>query len=67
MAENFIVMGVENQPLMLEKCMFDSWKTRIWLWIQGKENAKMLIDSNENRPFKLKAEITISGVDGAAD
>ncbi|GJS49998.1 hypothetical protein Tco_0600119 [Tanacetum coccineum] len=33
----------------------------------GKKNEEMLIDSIENGPFKLKAEITIPGVDGATD
>ncbi|GJV69735.1 hypothetical protein Tco_1485244 [Tanacetum coccineum] len=47
--------------------MYDSWKTCIWLYIQGKENVEMLINSNENGPFKLKADITIHGVDGVAD
>ncbi|GJR71872.1 hypothetical protein Tco_0084237 [Tanacetum coccineum] len=52
---------------MLEKGIYDSWKMRIWLYIQGKKNGEMLIDSIENGPFKLKAEITIPGFDGAAD
>ncbi|GKA00229.1 hypothetical protein Tco_0672779 [Tanacetum coccineum] len=44
---------------MLEKGMYDSWKTRIWLYIKGKENGEMLIDSIVKGPFKLKEEITI--------
>ncbi|GKE35790.1 hypothetical protein Tco_1455112 [Tanacetum coccineum] len=67
MAENVIAAGAKNQPPMLEKGKYDSWKTHIWLYIQGKENGEMLIDSIENGPFKLKAEITIPGFDGAAD
>ncbi|GJW45533.1 reverse transcriptase domain-containing protein [Tanacetum coccineum] len=42
-------------------------KTRIWLYIKGKENEEMLIDSIENRPFQFKKEITIPGANGAAD
>ncbi|GKC83010.1 hypothetical protein Tco_1138727, partial [Tanacetum coccineum] len=67
MAKNVIVAGAENRPPMLEKGMYDSWKTRIWLYIKGKENGDMLIDSIENGPFKFKKEITIPGVNGAAD
>ncbi|GJZ09466.1 hypothetical protein Tco_0543749 [Tanacetum coccineum] len=52
---------------MLEKGMYDSWKTRLWLYIKGKENVEMLIDSIVNGPFKLKEEITFSGVNGDAD
>ncbi|GKF41584.1 hypothetical protein Tco_0124926, partial [Tanacetum coccineum] len=37
MAENVIAMGAENRPLMLEKGMYDSWKSRILFYIEGKE------------------------------
>nr|GEW18900.1 hypothetical protein [Tanacetum cinerariifolium] len=52
---------------MLEKGMYDSWKTRIWIYIKGKENGEMLIDSIINRSFQLKKEITIPSVTGDAD
>ncbi|GKF56353.1 hypothetical protein Tco_0166693, partial [Tanacetum coccineum] len=55
----------ENRPPMLEKDMYDSWKTRIWLYIKGKENGDMLIDSIENGPFQFKEEITIPATDSA--
>ncbi|GKB32918.1 hypothetical protein Tco_0872319 [Tanacetum coccineum] len=61
MAENVIVVGAENRPPMLENDMYDSWKTRIWHYIKGKENGEMLIDSIVNGPFKLKEDITILG------
>nr|GEY93450.1 hypothetical protein [Tanacetum cinerariifolium]GEZ50617.1 hypothetical protein [Tanacetum cinerariifolium]GEZ52863.1 hypothetical protein [Tanacetum cinerariifolium] len=47
--------------------MYDSWKTYIWLYIKGKENGEMLIDSIKKGHFQLKKEITIPGIDGAAD
>ncbi|GKD50476.1 hypothetical protein Tco_1279452 [Tanacetum coccineum] len=47
--------------------MYDSWKTCIWLYIKGKENEEMLIDSIENRLFQFKKEITILGANGVAD
>ncbi|GKB81619.1 hypothetical protein Tco_0948514 [Tanacetum coccineum] len=59
MAENVIATCVENRPLMLEKGMYDSWKTRSWLYIKGKENGEMLLDSINKGPFQLKAEITV--------
>ncbi|GJU13451.1 retrovirus-related pol polyprotein from transposon TNT 1-94 [Tanacetum coccineum] len=37
-AENVIAAGSETRPPMLEKGMYDSWKTRIMLYIRGKEN-----------------------------
>nr|GEX59223.1 hypothetical protein [Tanacetum cinerariifolium] len=59
--------GCRKPTLMLEKDMYDSWKTRIWLYIKRKENGEMLIDSIVKGPFKLKEEITIPGVNGVAD
>ncbi|GJS12297.1 hypothetical protein Tco_0369093 [Tanacetum coccineum] len=67
MAENVIVAGAENRPPMLEKGMYDSWKSRIWLYIKGKENGEMLIDSIENGPFQLKKEVTIPATDGTPE
>ncbi|GJX42951.1 integrase, catalytic region, zinc finger, CCHC-type containing protein [Tanacetum coccineum] len=45
MAENIIAAGSENRPLMLEKGMYDSWKTRIILYIRGKKNGEIDIKS----------------------
>nr|GEW84321.1 putative reverse transcriptase domain-containing protein [Tanacetum cinerariifolium] len=42
MAENIIVVGAENQPPMLEKGMYDSWKSRILLYIEGRRMEKCL-------------------------
>ncbi|GKB22269.1 hypothetical protein Tco_0856192, partial [Tanacetum coccineum] len=67
MAENVIAARAENRPLMLEKGMYDSWKTRIWLYIRGKENGEMLIDSIKKGPFNLAEEIIIPSVNGAPD
>ncbi|GJR17259.1 hypothetical protein Tco_0965786 [Tanacetum coccineum] len=38
MAENVIAVGSETRPMMLEKDMYDRWKTQIILYIWGKEN-----------------------------
>ncbi|GJR42436.1 hypothetical protein Tco_1310539 [Tanacetum coccineum] len=48
MGENVIAAGAKTRPPMLEKGMYDSWKTRIILYIHGKENGEMLKDPIEN-------------------
>ncbi|GKA34879.1 putative ribonuclease H-like domain-containing protein [Tanacetum coccineum] len=58
-SKNVIVVGAENRPLMLEKSIYDIWKSRILLYIGGKENGEMLIDSIKNGLFQFKAEITV--------
>ncbi|GJY02222.1 hypothetical protein Tco_0360374 [Tanacetum coccineum] len=67
MAENVIAAGSENRPPMLEKGMYDSWKTQIMLYIQGKENGEMLIDSIKNGLVKQLPEITAKDIDGVTD
>ncbi|GKB37037.1 hypothetical protein Tco_0881979, partial [Tanacetum coccineum] len=64
MVENIITVGSENRPSMLEKGMYDRWKTRIILYIRGKEKGEMLKDSIDNGPFQLKPEITAKDTDG---
>ncbi|GJV12551.1 hypothetical protein Tco_1354092 [Tanacetum coccineum] len=64
MAENVIAAGSENCPPMLKKGMYDSWKTRIILYIQGKENGEMLTNSIKNGHVKLLLKITIKDTDG---
>ncbi|GKA52788.1 hypothetical protein Tco_0746103 [Tanacetum coccineum] len=67
MAENVIDAGSKNRPSMLEKGMYDSWKTQIILNIRGKENDEMLKDSIDNGPYQLKPEITVKDSDGITD
>ncbi|GJR39029.1 hypothetical protein Tco_1214713 [Tanacetum coccineum] len=67
MAENVIVADFENHPLMLEKDMYDRWKTRLMLYIQDKENGDMLLDSIKNETFKIEEEITVKDTDGVTD
>ncbi|GJY40197.1 hypothetical protein Tco_0427467 [Tanacetum coccineum] len=63
MTENVIAACAENQTPMLEKGMYDSWKTCIWLYIKGKENGEMLLDSITKGPFQLKEEINVPSAD----
>nr|GFA26819.1 hypothetical protein [Tanacetum cinerariifolium] len=48
LAEHIIVAGVENRPPMLEKSMYDSWASRIRLFIKGKKHGRMMLDSIDN-------------------
>ncbi|GJX00060.1 hypothetical protein Tco_0183973 [Tanacetum coccineum] len=51
LAEHIIVAGAENRPLMLEKLMYDSWVSRICLFIKGKKHGRMMLDSIDNGPL----------------
>ncbi|GKB41882.1 hypothetical protein Tco_0886824 [Tanacetum coccineum] len=51
LAEHIIVAGAENRPPMLEKSMYDSWESRIRLFIKGKKHGRMMLDSIANGPL----------------
>ncbi|GJS71450.1 hypothetical protein Tco_0704291 [Tanacetum coccineum] len=48
LVEYIIVAGAENCPPMLEKSMYDSWASRIRLFIKGKKHGRMMLDSIDN-------------------
>ncbi|GJT43630.1 hypothetical protein Tco_0952345 [Tanacetum coccineum] len=48
LAEHIIVAGAENRPPMLENSMYDSWVSRLRLFIKGKKNDRMMLDSIDN-------------------
>ncbi|GJU43381.1 hypothetical protein Tco_1200647 [Tanacetum coccineum] len=53
LAKNVIVTGVDNRPPMLEKTNYNSWASRMLLYIKGKENGDLLVDLVLNGPFQL--------------
>nr|GEW00867.1 integrase, catalytic region, zinc finger, CCHC-type, peptidase aspartic, catalytic [Tanacetum cinerariifolium] len=48
LAEQIIVVGVENRPPILKKSMYDSWPSRIHLFIKGKKHGRMMLDLVDN-------------------
>ncbi|GKA35975.1 hypothetical protein Tco_0722466 [Tanacetum coccineum] len=48
LVEHIIVAGAENYPPMLEKSMYNSWASRICLFIKGKKHGRMMLDSIDN-------------------
>ncbi|GJY40792.1 retrovirus-related pol polyprotein from transposon TNT 1-94 [Tanacetum coccineum] len=48
LAKHIIIAGAENRPPMLEKSMFDSWASRICLFIKGMKHGRMMLDSINN-------------------
>ncbi|GKC96697.1 hypothetical protein Tco_1162139 [Tanacetum coccineum] len=51
LVEHIIVAGAENHPPMLEKSMYDSWASRICLFIKGKKHGRMMLDLIDNGPL----------------
>ncbi|GJT31782.1 putative reverse transcriptase domain-containing protein [Tanacetum coccineum] len=51
LAEYMILFGAENHPRMLDKDLYDSWKSRMELYMQNKEHGRMILELVENGPL----------------
>nr|GEV52103.1 hypothetical protein [Tanacetum cinerariifolium] len=47
-ADKAILSGADNHPPMLEKDMYDSWKSRIELYMMNRQHGRMILESVEN-------------------
>ncbi|GJS12074.1 hypothetical protein Tco_0368870 [Tanacetum coccineum] len=48
LAEYMILFGADNRPPMLDKDLYDSWKSRMELYMQNIEHGRMILESVEN-------------------
>ncbi|GKD95809.1 integrase, catalytic region, zinc finger, CCHC-type containing protein [Tanacetum coccineum] len=48
LAEYMILSGADNRPPMLDKELYDSWKSRMELYMQNREHGRMILESVEN-------------------
>ncbi|GKB53843.1 retrovirus-related pol polyprotein from transposon TNT 1-94 [Tanacetum coccineum] len=46
--EFMIIASADNRPSMLEKSLYDSWKSRMELYIENWENERMILNSLQN-------------------
>ncbi|GKB25840.1 uncharacterized mitochondrial protein-like protein [Tanacetum coccineum] len=51
LAEYMILSGVDNRSPMLDKDLYDSWKSRMELYMQNREHGRMILESVENGPL----------------
>ncbi|GKC51605.1 hypothetical protein Tco_1074350 [Tanacetum coccineum] len=51
LAEFMILSGADNRPPMLEKHLYDSWKSRMELYMQNREHGRMILESVEHGPL----------------
>nr|GEW82578.1 hypothetical protein [Tanacetum cinerariifolium] len=51
LAEYMILFGANNHPLMLDKDMYDSLKSRMELYMQNREKRRMTLESVEHGPL----------------
>ncbi|GKE22343.1 hypothetical protein Tco_1433855 [Tanacetum coccineum] len=51
LAEYMILSGADNRPPMLDKDLYDSWKSRMELYMQNREYRRMILESVEHGPL----------------
>ncbi|GKC38770.1 hypothetical protein Tco_1051154 [Tanacetum coccineum] len=51
LVEYMILSGADNRPPMLDKDMYDSWKSRMELYMQNREHGRMILESVEHGPL----------------
>ncbi|GJV61221.1 integrase, catalytic region, zinc finger, CCHC-type containing protein [Tanacetum coccineum] len=51
LAEFMIIAGADNRPPMSDKSMYDSWKSRMELYIENRENGRMMLSSVQHGPI----------------
>nr|GEU83458.1 retrovirus-related Pol polyprotein from transposon TNT 1-94 [Tanacetum cinerariifolium] len=51
LAEYMILYGADNRPPMLDKDLYDSWKSQMELYMQNREHGRMILESVEHGPL----------------
>ncbi|GJS80671.1 retrovirus-related pol polyprotein from transposon TNT 1-94 [Tanacetum coccineum] len=51
LADKAILLGADNRPPMMEKDMYDSWKSIMELYMMNRQHGRMIIEFVENGPL----------------
>ncbi|GKE00617.1 hypothetical protein Tco_1388600 [Tanacetum coccineum] len=51
LAEYMILSGADNRPPMLDRDLYDSWKSRMKLYMQNRKNRRMILESVKHGPL----------------
>nr|GFA31453.1 hypothetical protein [Tanacetum cinerariifolium] len=61
LADKAILSGADNRPPMLEKDMYDSWKSRMELYMLNRQHGRMILESVKQGPL-LWPSVEVEGV-----
>nr|GFA90238.1 hypothetical protein [Tanacetum cinerariifolium] len=61
LTDKAILSGAENRPPMLKKDMYDSWRSRMELYMLNRQHGRMILESVEHGPL-LWPSVTKDGV-----
>ncbi|GJW15594.1 putative reverse transcriptase domain-containing protein [Tanacetum coccineum] len=62
LADKAILSGADNRPPMLEKNMYDSWKSRMGLYMLNRQHGRMILESVENEAIQPDCDIKATNI-----
>ncbi|GJV52693.1 hypothetical protein Tco_1448434 [Tanacetum coccineum] len=62
LAEYMILSGADNRPPMLDKDLYDSWKSRMELYMQNKEHGRMILESVEHGKIQADCDMKATNI-----
>nr|GEU40660.1 hypothetical protein [Tanacetum cinerariifolium] len=61
-ADKAILSGADNRPPMLKKDMFDSWKSRMELYMLDRQHGRMILESVENDAIQADCDVKATNI-----
>ncbi|GKE54847.1 retrovirus-related pol polyprotein from transposon TNT 1-94 [Tanacetum coccineum] len=62
LADKEIILGADNRPPMLEKDMYDSWKSRMELYMMNRKHGQMILESVENDAIQADCDVKATNI-----
>nr|GEU74127.1 hypothetical protein [Tanacetum cinerariifolium] len=62
LADKAILSGADNRPPMLEKNMYDSWKSRMELYMLNRQHGQMILESVENEAIQADINVKATNI-----
>ncbi|GJS85749.1 hypothetical protein Tco_0752290 [Tanacetum coccineum] len=62
LAEYMILSGANNRSPMLEKDLYDSWKSRMELYMQNREHGRMILESVEHEKIQADCDLKVTNI-----
>nr|GEY91218.1 hypothetical protein [Tanacetum cinerariifolium] len=62
LADKAILSGADNHPPMLEKEMYDSWKSRMELYMLNRQHGCVILESVENEAIQADCDIKATNI-----
>ncbi|GKE73910.1 hypothetical protein Tco_1535951 [Tanacetum coccineum] len=62
LAKYMILFGANNRPSMLDKDLYDSWKSIMELYMQNRDNGRMILESVEHEKIQADCDLKATNI-----